>query len=269
MATRQGLRAISITDHDTLEGARKAIQGEISANLSFLPGVEISTQAPRDCPVKGSLHILGYGISLDDAPLQSALEKLQQSRQDRIPKIVSQLNTLGLNIRLDRVMDEVGPGVAGRPHVANVLIKMGLVTSMDEAFDRYLGKGRPGYVEKARLDCRRAFDLIHGAGGIPVLAHPYLVQCEPHAGLGKVLESLCTMGLKGIEAYYPQHPPESTAFYLKMAQALDLLVTGGTDFHGHVTPDILMGSGYGQMHVPFTLYEKLLAALEQLNPKSR
>jgi predicted metal-dependent phosphoesterase TrpH len=264
MATQLGLQAIAITDHDTTEGARLAATCEIPGALSFLAGVEISAQAPPNAAAGGSLHILGYGIDVNDPALQRALDELQRARANRTPAIVTQLNRLGIPISLERVAAEVGSATAGRPHVATVLVEMGVVATIDEAFDRYLGKNRPAYVDKYRLDCRHAIELIRGAGGVPVLAHPYLVKCDHTRELPKLLERLHTMGLMGVEVYYPEHPPGFIDELVIMAQRYDLLVTGGTDFHGDLTPGIQLGRGYGELHVPYAVYEALVARIHSV-----
>ena len=262
MAARQGLRAVAITDHDTIDGARMAIEGQIPEALDFLPGVEISTNAPARFASGDGLHILGYGIDVTNEPLKAALGELQKARNERIPKIVDRLNRNGIAIRMEQIQADVGAGVAGRPHVAGVLMKMGCVSSINEAFDRYLGKNGPAYVSKERLSCGRAFDLIRQAGGVPVLAHPILIKFGSADDLNGLLDVLCDLGLQGIEVYYPQHPPESVALFLDLARKYDLLVTGGTDFHGKVTPGIQLGCGKGRMHIPYSLYEKLISVIK-------
>ena len=263
MASRLGLQAIAITDHDTLEGSRRALAGEIPAGLDFLSGVEISAHPPDRCKINGSLHILAYDFDVDSRPLQKALGDLQQARGLRTRQIVERLHELGIPLSLEQVLKEAGPGNSGRPHVASAMVKAGVVQDIDEAFGRYLGKGCPAYVDKYRLNCRQAFELIRNAGGIPVLAHPYLIRCGHGANLTDLVRQLCAWGLMGLEAYYPEHTPKATDEYLHLAQTYNLLVTGGTDFHGRLTPDIQMGRGRGGMHIPYTVYEALVARRPQ------
>jgi predicted metal-dependent phosphoesterase TrpH len=260
LAADAGLRAISITDHDTLEGSRWASAHPLPQHLHFIAGVEISTQPPDGFSMPGSLHILGYGIDVDDAPLGQALAELQEARDRRIPEIIARLNRIGISIGMDQVREHIGQGTPGRPHIARVLVETGIVPDIDAAFDRYLGKGQPGYVNKYRIECRRAIDLIRQAGGIPVLAHPYLVPC-PEDELAGLVATLRDLGLMGIEAYYSEHPPDLIAAYLALARRFGLLVTGGSDFHGKLNPDIRLGSGRGDLHVPFDLYESLVSKL--------
>lgn len=263
MATRLGLEAISITDHDTLDGSRQALANETPPSLRFITGVEISAQPPAQCKISGSLHILGYGIDPDNSALNQALAELQKARGNRTQRIVELLNRLGIPLTLEKVMREVGQGSAGRPHVANAMIKTGIVADINEAFDRYLAKGSPAYVGKERLECRKTFELIREAGGVPVLAHPYLIQSHQPGALAILVKQLYEFGLMGLEVYYPNHTPEAVSQYLEMAKQYDLLVTGGTDFHGDLIPDIQMGSGKGDFYIPYEIYEALLAKCSQ------
>jgi predicted metal-dependent phosphoesterase TrpH len=263
MADRLGLAAIAITDHDTIEGSRQALASAIPDGLHFLTGVEISANPPQSLSIDDSLHILGYGIDLACGPLQTALEELQRVRDQRTPQIVERLNRLGIAVSLQMVKDQAGDGVAGRPHIARAMIQIGAVASIDEAFDRYLGHGKPAYVDKYRLDCDRAFEIIRLAGGIPVLAHPYLIKRGQPDQLDRLVDALCGMGLKGIEAYYSEHPSEAVRHYLGLAERHDLIVTGGSDFHGDLIPDIHMGSGHGDLFVPFSVYEAIIRSLRR------
>ncbi len=260
MASRIGLEAISITDHDTLEGTRLALQSPIPSHLKFITGVEMSASGPPGNLMKGGLHILGYGIDPDDPPLQQMLDKFKKIREKRTAHILERLNALGISLTMEQVVAEVGDATAGRPHVANAMIRAGLATDINDAFDRYLGVDRPAYVGKERISCRQAFELIHGAGGVPVLAHPYFVKCRDAETLKALVGQLRDMGLKGVEVYYPRHTLEATAQYLELAKEFNLLVTGGSDFHGEVTPDIQMGCGCGDLQVPYALYQTLLSS---------
>jgi predicted metal-dependent phosphoesterase TrpH len=272
MAARLGLEAISITDHDTLAGTRSAMAGKMPEGLQFITGVEISAQPPSECRISGSLHILGYGIDPDYPPLVDALAEMQHSRDQRITRIVDQLNAIGVPIALQQVLDEVGQGSAGRPHVASAMIKAGVVADVDEAFDRFLAKGCPAFVNKTRLDCARTLELIQAAGGVPVLAHPCLIRSHKQEGkkaLAPLLKLLIDMGLEGIEVYYPRHSTQDVADLADTAGQLGLLITGGSDFHGKISPEIQMGCGSGDLYVPFELFERLVSNRTGLKTNSR
>jgi len=260
-ACAQDLGAIAITDHDTIDGAKQALQAGIPKTLQFLTGVEMSAAPPPSLSHSGSFHILGYGIDLDDVALNHALQVLQEARENRNPAIIARLNQMGFDMTIDQVVAAVGEGQIGRPHIARVMLQRGYVTSIDDAFDRYLAHGRPAYVDKPRISCQRAVDIIRGAGGIAVLAHPFLLNLSDPADMEKLVVELKRMGFEGIEVYYPEHPPAATALYEELARKHDLLMTGGTDFHGKLKPEIQMGSGTGHFFVPFALFEQLCAEL--------
>ena len=258
LATSLNLGAISITDHDSIAGSREALLCGIPDSLGFLTGVEISAEPPPSYPGAGSIHILGYGFRLDDPELNRSLEKLQDSRRGRNPEIIARLNKLGIAIRIEEVEREAADGQPGRPHIAKLLIQKGVAKSMDDAFDRYLGNGRPAYVDKFRIEFSQAIELINAAGGIPVLAHPCLLELERAEQLEDLLQEMMSMGLKGLEVYYPLNTPQQNMQYSDLAARHRLLMTGGTDFHGDIQPEIQLGSGKGDFHVPFGLYEKLI-----------
>jgi len=262
-ALKAKLKAIAITDHDTLAGSKEALRAGIPSPLNFLTGVEISAAAPSFYAGSGSFHLLGYSIRLDDPALNHALEKLQQARKNRNPAIIDRLNELGLAITLDEVRQEAGEGQLGRPHIAKMLVKKGFVESMNQAFDRYLGADGPAYVDKYRIDCQEAIRLILAAGGIPILAHPGLLNCKTNQQFDKLITGLKEMGIQGIEVFYPEHTPGQTRLFAELAQRHKLLLTGGTDFHGSIHPEIAIGSGKGDLFVPYELYEKLI------NPPSK
>lgn len=258
LAEKLNLAAIAITDHDTIDGSKEAFTADIPQGLKLLTGVEVSTVPPPSFSCSGSFHILGYSFRLDDLILNQALSGLQTARENRNPVIIKLLNNLGLNISINEVIDLAGDGQAGRPHIARLMLEKGFVKSINEAFDRYLAKGKPAYVDKYRIECGRVIGIIIEAGGIPVLAHPALIELSDSSRFEELIVKLKDMGLKGIEAYYPEHSEEETLYYLKLAKKLDLLVTGGTDFHGSLKPDINMGVGKGTFHVPYHLYEDLV-----------
>ena len=262
-AQKLNLAAIAITDHDSIDGSREALRIGIPPSLNFLTGVEISAAHPPFFPGSGSFHILGYDIHLDNRDLNQALSKLQDARRNRNPSILKRLNKLGFQISLDEVNQEVGEGQLGRPHIAYAMVKKGFVTSIDEAFDKYLGTRGPAYVDKYRIECEQAIQIIRTAGGVPVLAHPALLDIENNQKLDALLQNLMKIGLAGIEVYYPEHSPQQIRQYTELARKYGLLMTGGTDFHGTITPQIKMGSGKGSLFIPYVLYEKLLGAQAQ------
>lgn len=257
LAQNLNLAAIAITDHDTVNGSKEALGIGIPPSLKFLTGVEISASPPPSFPYSGSFHILGYSINIDDPLLNKTLAILQEARKNRNPGIIDRLNSLGIDLSMSELLSEVGDAQLGRPHIARLMVKKGYVESISEAFDKYLGKGRPAYLDKYRIDCSRAIEVILGAGGIPVIAHPFLLNPRDVADIEDLIIVLKKMGLKGIEVYYPEHSPHVISQLAYIANRHELLMTGGTDFHGSLKPEIKMGSGRGDFFVPYILYEKL------------
>lgn len=252
------LKAIAITDHDTVAGSKEALGSGVPPSLGFLTGVEISATPPPFYPGSGSFHLLGYSIRLDDPNLNRTLEKLQQARKNRNPAIINRLNELGISITLDEVRKEAGVGQLGRPHIAQHMVKKGVVASINEAFDQFLGTGKPAYVDKQRVECFKAIEIIQDAGGVPVLAHPGLLDYQTENQLDELIGKLKKAGIQGVEVYYSGHTPDQTRLYAALAQRHDLLMTGGSDFHGAIQPEIEMGSGQGDLIVPYELFKKLI-----------
>ena len=251
-AARRGLSAIAITDHDTVAGVRPAQEAGMAAGIEVVPGVEISSYWPG-----GILHILGFFVNPDHPDLVGSLDHLRKGRQERVPKILAKLNEHNVLISLDEVDREAVGGVPGRPHIAAIMVQKGHVRALQDAFDRYLRRGAPAYVEKVKLSPAEAIRVIRTSGGIPVLAHPYSLNQDDPRALEVTIATLAGEGLEGIEAYYPRHTPKQTRLFLDLATKYDLVVTGGTDFHGANKPDIELGVFPGQGPLPCSILEHL------------
>ncbi len=252
------LKAIAITDHDTIAGSREALRSGIPPSIGFLTGVEISASPPPGFTVYGSFHILGYAIQLDHPFLNDTLKRQQEARKNRNPEILKRLENLGFHMTLEEIHAGFPDGQIGRPHIAQLMIRKGFVKTIDEAFDEYIGKDKPAYVEKFRLDSATAIETIRWAGGIPVLAHPSILKMENPAMLEALILSLKGMGLGGLEVYYPEHTREETDAFIAMAKRHELIMTGGTDYHGAINPEIEMGYGKGSFQAPYELYETIV-----------
>ena len=257
LAHELGLGAIAITDHDTLAGSKLAADLVVPASIELVSGVEISAAPIISSDVVSSYHILGYFIRLDDPTLNQTLHQLQAFRRDRNHQMIERLNQLGIELDLGDIETPIDGGEMGRPHIATALLQKGIVGSIDEAFEKYLSKGRPAYIDKKRLSCEDAIRIIAGAGGVPVLAHPGLLNLDPGIELENRIAVLKHKGLMGIEVYYPEHSEEMIEFLLEIADRYDLLITGGTDFHGALKPDVHLGSGYGNLQTPYQIYERM------------
>ncbi len=263
LAVDLGIKVISLTDHDSVAGTKALLTSGFSKKLQLLSGVEISTAPPPSLKHSGSLHLLGYGFDLEDTSLSQMLEKQQAARFNRAPGIIARLNKLGVPISLADIEKHTMASQVDRPHIARWMVETGHAPSMDAVFDRYLGKGQPAYVEKWRVSVAEAISKIRAAGGLAVLAHPGLLDITDNKDFEQLFVELMSMGLQGVEVYYPRHSPAEQSFFKKLAAKLDLLVTGGSDFHGkEVVPDIELGSGTGDLHVPYTVYEAIAEKLK-------
>ena len=257
-AKEKGLKAVAITDHDTIHGNEEAIKEGISAGVEVIPGVEISVDYSP-----GTMHMLGYFITTEDPILNEKLTLLQDSRADRNPRIIEKLNKLGLSLTYDEVVQVSGGGQVGRPHMAQVLMKKGYTKSIKEAFDKYLGKGAPAYLDKFRLSAVEAITMITDAGGIPVLAHPFTLYCKSSDELDALVEKLVNQGLQGLEVYYSEHDERKTSSYKLLAKRYNLAITGGSDFHGKNMKGIDLGTGRGKLKIPYTALENLKTIWEE------
>lgn len=250
-AARCGLKAIAITDHDTVEGVPEALAAGEQAGIEVVPGVEISVDHP------GEMHILGYYIDPHSAELQHVLSRLRRYRDKRNPLMADKLRRLGLALTMADVAREAQGEIIGRPHFAAVMIKKGYVKDFSQAFDYYLGVGQPAYVKKERLSPKQGINMITSSGGVPVLAHPKYLAAGGRDGLKKLVRELKGYGLQGIEVFYTAHSPEETRKFYNLAVANGLVVTGGTDFHGANKPKIEIGIGEGDLAVDYGILEKL------------
>ncbi|OPZ74313.1 MAG: Error-prone DNA polymerase [Firmicutes bacterium ADurb.Bin456] len=236
LAKSVGLAAIAITDHDTLEGVEPAIEAGRRQNLEVIPGIELSAECKS-----GEIHILGYLIDLKQQEFLDKLSLFRQSRIDRMKKMIKKLRELGLEVQFNRVLEISGYGSLGRPHLAAALLETGAIKSTQEAFDRYIGEGKEAYVPRYKLNPDGAIKLIRDAGGVPVLAHPGMIESTPTP------EELIVSGLAGLEAYHPAHSRELSAYYVRLARAKGLIITGGSDYHGPGHPGRY---GLGSFTVP-------------------
>jgi 3',5'-nucleoside bisphosphate phosphatase len=250
-AVQKGAAAIALTDHDTMAGLPEALRAAEVSRFELIPGLEISADYTG-----GGMHILGYFIDHADSIFRQELERLQEARRERNPKIIARLQELGISITHDQVLALSG-GQIGRPHIAQALLQIGAVQSLEEAFTKYLTKGASAYVEKFRFPPEQAIAMIRRVGGIPVLAHPFTLNCATREQLTGLLRSLKDQGLQGLECLYSEHTPEQTREYLHLAAELDLRVTGGSDFHGQNKEGVEMLTGYGSLQVPYQRLQEL------------
>jgi len=258
MAHRAGVTALAITDHDIMTGVDEAVAAGRHCGIEVIPGVEISSLAGGS-----ELHVLGYFFDRRDSDLLERLKSLRDSRHRRNPRILEQLQALGIDITYDEVRALAGTDAIGRPHIARVLMDKRVVASAKEAFDRFLAEGRPAYAPRELPSPTEAIGWIKSAHGLAVLAHPTWIKLSEQS-LVDLVRRLKADGLDGVEVYYSTHAARQTREYLRLAQQLGLLVTGGSDFHGLTKPDIEVGVGKGTLHIPTSLLPKMKEAAGRL-----
>jgi len=254
-AVESGVRILAITDHDTFKGHDQAVDAAHAAGVELICGIELSTKLHGR-----SVHLLGYFLSHEKlAAFRDWVVELQQDRRERNIHLAEKLRELGFDITLEEA-EARGRGMTGRPHFAQVMVSKGYVRDLRQAFDEYLDESAKAYVFRREPQFAESVEKIRSAGGIASLAHPIRVNEDVPA----IMPELCESGLNAIEAYHSDHTPEDTAMYLELARRYDLLVTGGSDYHGTVKPGVKLGTGDGNLKVPEDLVDNLKAAAVSL-----
>ena len=248
-ARRVGVRTLAITDHDTLAGYDQALPYARDAGVELLCGIEISTKWNGQ-----TVHLLGYFLGDGDlAEFREWILETQAARRDRNVRLAARLRELGFDVTLEEAQAH-GRGVTGRPHFAQILVEKGYVGSVQQAFEELLGESAKGYVDRREPPFAEGVERIRKAGGIASLAHPVRLK----GAFPAMLPALRDCGLNAIEAYHSDHRPEDTESFLALAAQHGLLVTGGSDFHGAVKPDLELGTGRGlNLRIPEDLVERL------------
>jgi predicted metal-dependent phosphoesterase TrpH len=248
LAQARGLRVIALTDHDTVSGVVEAQTAATGTELEVIAGVEINTAGAGT-----SLHMLGFYIDPQNPPLVEKLRTMRDARLGRARKMIERLGEMGLPLAWEEVRALAGGESVGRPHVARAMLDRGYVTTVQEAFDRFIGPGCPAHIPRLRLSPAETIQTIVEAGGVPVLAHP------AHSGLTVVerVPEFVSHGLCGLEVYYPHHSPDNVEMLLRLCREHGLIATGGTDFHGHDSEE---GAPLGSVHVPMECAERLREA---------
>jgi len=241
-AKRVGLAALALTDHDTVEGCERTAAACQTAGIEFVPGTELTAEQSDH-----EIHILGYLLDASNPRLLAEIAKFQTVRQNRIREMVARLNRANVPLEVDAVFALANCKSPGRPHVARALVKAGLCSSLDQAFERFLKKNRPAWVPKFKMSASQAIELIHQAGGMAVLAHPGLNHNDD------VIPAMVDAGLDGLECFHTKHSTTITEHYFELADRFHLLVTGGSDCHGMSKGKPLIGT----VKVPYQHVEQL------------
>jgi len=247
-AQKAGLACIALTDHDTVEGCAEAATAAAAVGMEFIPGTELTAEHNDT-----ELHVLGYFLDIRNKKLLAEIAKFQAVRQDRIHEMVKRINAQGVPLQPEAVFAIANCKSPGRPHVARAMVKAGLISNVDEAFERFLKKGRPAWVPKTKVSAMEAMDLVHQAGGLAVMAHPGLNRTDD------IIPALVDAGLDGIECFHTKHSTATAERYLSIADKYHLLVTGGSDCHGFSKGKPLIGT----VRLPYEHVEKLKAKVAQ------
>lgn len=250
-AAERGLSVIAITDHDSVDGIASAVvTAKAFSRLRVIPGIELSTDVPQ-----GEIHVLGYFIDYTDHEFQFILEGLRNSRLKRAQGMVAKLKNLGVHLDWERVQEIAGTGSIGRPHIAQAMLEKGYISSIKEAFNKYISRNGPAYVEREKMTAVEAVELILKFNGLPVLAHPFTAS-NPET----MIIELKAAGLIGIETYYNDYTTDEINELISFADRYGLIATGGSDYHGLDTADETM---IGGVDVPMESAERLIALAKQ------
>lgn len=235
-AHQKGINTIALTDHDVVAGLERALQAGRKWQVEVIPGIEFSTYSG-----KGEIHVLGYGIDYENQVLQQEIDTIFQSRQKRAHKMIELLQKQGIDISFQEVQARSGTNFIGRPHIARTMVEKDYITEMGEAFtEKYIGNGGQAYVSRYKMTPEKAIKLLKEAGGLSVLAHPgFINQGSPLKETE--IASLKAYGLEGVEVFHSKHNKEETDYYEQLALDHELLITGGSDFHGDNSPEIELG----------------------------
>lgn len=251
-AKEVGLTAIALTDHDTFGGIEEAMAAGERLGVEVIPGCELSLESPDGV---GWMHVVALWVPKDPKPLKEAFDWVQEGRKTRNHEIVDKLRSLGVNITYENVVARAN-GTIGRPHFAQEMVALGVVSSVSEAFKVWLGDNGRAYVPKRKLKPAQALSILNEIGATSILAHPFALGMNM-ADTEALVKDLQKLGLDGMEVIYSEHSESDTKAYMAMAERLGLLVSGGSDFHGTVKPRIRLGKGKGALHVPDELLDKM------------
>ncbi len=252
-AASRGVRILALTDHDTVAGIGEARVAGERHEVEIIPGVELSAALPSG----GEVHLLGYFVDVDDPTFLEQLAGYARARAERMERMVERLSRIGAPVALERVREIAGLGTVGRPHLGRALVEAGYASDLSDAFDRYLGAGKPAFVPRPRVDPRDAIALVRAASGVPVLAHPFSA-----GGVESVLDRLVPAGLAGMEVDYGEYDLEDREILRQIATRRGLIPTGGSDYHG---PDLRAARELGSAPVPLAAVAALRRALTPLS----
>ena len=250
LVAEQGLKTVSITDHDTTNGLAEAYEAaEAFPDLRIIPGIEMSADIPGD-----EVHVLGYFLEYEDPEFQAQLLEFRRGRVDRAKMMVEKLDTVGVHIEWEQVLKFAGDGTVGRPHIALAMVEAGYCKEPKDAFDEYLGRNGLAYAERPKMTPAEGVEMIKKVGGVPVLAHPTFMN-DLEAGIS----SLKQAGLLGMEVYYAKYDDDTVRHLARLAKEYDLIPCGGSDYHGLGNSDECLPGAMGPPEETVKLLEDAAA----------
>ena len=246
----QNLIALAITDHDSVGGLERAVKYAAEKNFNFIPGIEFSLGYSG-----GSFHLVGLYIDYNNERLHDTVKHLQEFRFDRARRMVEELNSHGINISFDDVRAEMQGTSIGKPHIANVMIKKGYAADMSDVFTNFMTQGKPGYVKKENIPVSEVVSVIKEAGGIPIIAHPASLRFTSQKQFEDMIKNLIDIGVQGIEVYSSMHQMNEVFQFYKIARKFNLLISGGSDFHGDKKEDL--GAYSEGKYIPLEIFDDI------------
>ncbi|OUQ60468.1 phosphoesterase [Tyzzerella sp. An114] len=252
LAKETGLKAVAVTDHDTVEGIEEALKEGEKVGIEVIPGIEFAAAYEGETEI----HILGFFIDYKNHKLNETLKSIKEARDKRNILMVENLRKIGMNITIDDIINEAGGNIITRAHFAAVLEKKGYVKSKNEAFKYFISPGKPGYVRREFITPKMCIETINNAGGVAFLAHPTLYKMS-YKQIEKLVSELIEYGLKGIEGEYSTYSDEQEKNIKKIANKFNIMISGGSDFHGGNKPDIKIGTGMGNLKIPYEYIENI------------
>lgn len=249
-AAERGLKAIALSDHDTVAGIDEALEAGKRYGVEIVPAIEFSVQSDTET------HILGFYIDHKCERLKDALENINKVRWQRTVNTCENLQRLGFDVSMDEALRIAPSGLIGRAHFARILMEKGYTKSVKEGFEKYLANGRPAYDGTQYLTAEMAVKLIEDIGGVSFVAHPHLIRLSDES-LREFLIMLKGYGLCGIEGYYNEYTPEMQEYFHNLARELGLEISGGTDYHAKMKPHIEIGIGQDNMQIPYSVLENI------------
>lgn len=257
LAFAAGLAAVAVTDHDTLSGLNEAARAGKRHNLEVIPGCELAVSSPY-----GEVHLLGLWLPQDAPHLAAALERIRTARDARNAEMVELFRRAGYDVSYPELLALAKGETVGRPHMARLLVQKGICSSVREAFSRFLADDGPMYVPRVIPTPEEGLELLQREGATTVFAHPMLLKAPPDK-LELMVQTMAEQGLDAIEAYHSEHDAKATRRAVTLAKRYNLALSGGSDFHGDARPDVALGIGKGNLHIPYTVLEGLRALREE------